>query len=414
MFRVSTLLMAMLMLTACQTVHLSKGRPVNFEKDGDIYVYESWELPEYLSPEPNDATLNYYISKLNNSYWRDARFTVDPQDKTAIGFVSEPMPSKFIEEQLNNTGLLSYIYYDKGIVKYDGVSPTGRFDVEINNKTPFRSASAGKSLVSYLAAHAICKGYIDDVSSPLSDWPLMADTLYGKLRLVDVLDMRAGDQKFVSESTGVQPTKRWYNSFSLTSFAQNELKDTAPSENRTHYYNGLATNVALNYVAYKTGDEWSAFLNEVLVEKVGIDDTLTIRRINTTRTKQDSGATYGFYARRFDYLRLGKAILDDWKTNSCVGQYLKDTMKRRVSKHSGPYPSDGIHSGHRSSKTYAGQFHFDYVGMEDRNIIGLYGYGGQTVLIDLDEERIVVINAVHSNFDWKKLALDVIENGRLP
>ena len=31
-----------------------------------------------------------------------------------------------------------------------------------------------------------------------------------------------------------------------------------------------------------------------------------------------------FRATRYDYLRIAKAMLDDWQNDTCVGKYLKD------------------------------------------------------------------------------------------
>ena len=39
------------------------------------------------------------------------------------------------------------------------------------------------------------------------------------------------------------------------------------------------------------------------------------------------------------------------------------------------------------------------------------GYGGQSILIDFDNSRIVVVNTVHNDYDWKALVYDVIKNG---
>ena len=51
--------------------------------------------------------------------------------------------------------------------------------------------------------------------------------------------------------------------------------------------------------------------------------------------------------------------------------------------------------------------------MNGRNIIGMDGKGGQSVLIDLDNGRIVVINAANDNYDWYELAYKAIKTGKL-
>jgi hypothetical protein len=39
-----------------------------------------------------------------------------------------------------------------------------------------------------------------------------------------------------------------------------------------------------------------------------------------------------FFLTRYDYLRVAKAIMDDWQNDTCVGKYLKTINERRVNK----------------------------------------------------------------------------------
>ena len=52
-------------------------------------------------------------------------------------------------------------------------------------------------------------------------------------------------------------------------------------------------------------------------------------------------------------------------------------------------------------------------GMAKRNIFGMNGYGGQSVLIDMDNSRIVVVNAASTNYDWYELVYQPIKTGKL-
>ena len=65
------------------------------------------------------------------------------------------------------------------------------------------------------------------------------------------------------------------------------------------------------------------------------------------------------------------------------------------------------------SKSYAGFFHTNYKGINNsRSIMGMVGYGGQIILIDFDQGRIIVINSIHTNYNWKKIAHSVIKKGK--
>jgi hypothetical protein len=61
---------------------------------------------------------------------------------------------------------------------------------------------------------------------------------------------------------------------------------------------------------------------------------------------------------------------------------------------------------------YAGFFHTNYSGMKKRAVLGMDGFGGQQIIIDFDRSRIVVINSIHQNYNWKKIAHSVIKKGK--
>ena len=114
-------------------------------------------------------------------------------------------------------------------------------------------------------------------------------------------------------------------------------------------------------------------------------------------------------ATRFDYLRIAKAIMDDYQNDTCVGKYLKNIYDRRIPKNS-KWKDDK--SPGLNPKSYAGQFYADYSGMRGRNIMGMVGKGGQSIMIDFDKGRINVINTIHIDYNWKKIAHAVIKKGK--
>ena len=70
--------------------------------------------------------------------------------------------------------------------------------IKVNNGV-MPSHSVGKSLVSYVLGHAICEGYIDSIDVTLDDWSVLDGTLYKGQKLIDILNMQAGDQKIIGE-----------------------------------------------------------------------------------------------------------------------------------------------------------------------------------------------------------------------
>ena len=70
----------------------------------------------------------------------------------------------------------------------------------MNNETKLISMSMNKSVTSYILGHAICDGYIDGVDDRnLNDWPILENSLYDNQKLINLLNMASGDQKYIYE-----------------------------------------------------------------------------------------------------------------------------------------------------------------------------------------------------------------------
>ena len=64
--------------------------------------------------------------------------------------------------------------------------------------------------------------------------------------------------------------------------------------------------------------------------------------------------------------------------------------------------------------SYGGFFHMEYPGLKDRTIFGISGYGGNTMLIDMDNSKIVVTQSAATAWDQRTFILNVIRYGKLP
>ena len=358
---------------------------------------------------PNFGTLLFYVFHYLEDTKGFGRYLIEPS-KNPIKFNSDLRDDKFVKKQLQTKAILSYLYFENDKIIIDEITPNDRFGIIFKNDTKWSSMSMGKSLVSYVTGHAICGGYIDSIDSTLNDWPLIKDTLYSKKKLIDILNMAAGDQKYVDDQTGLKKTGRWYNSHSIFSFANKELKNSEPTNSKKYYYNGLATNIIMNYVIFKTNKDFQKLLNEIFQKKAKVEGSVFFLKQKAVKDEYGPGR-YTFRANRYDYLRIAKAIMDDYQNDTCVGKYLKEIHKRRINKGSADEP------GYNFTRSYGGQFHMDYPGLKDRVVFGLGGFGGQAILIDVENSRIVVLNSLHYNnnkfkYNVKKLLIDPIKKGK--
>ena len=315
-----------------------------------------------------------------------------------------------------DTGIISYLLFENDKIVIDVADIPKKIssgEYIIDGLLP--SHSMGKSLVSYVTGHAICEGYIDSINVKLNDWPLIQNTLYEDAVLLDLLNMKGGDQKWVGERRNVGSDNRIkgekkeenVNVIGLEKVMNKYLKGTEKSK-LIYNYSALTTNVIMNYVKFKAGDDWDKLLHKVFNEHVKVKNSVQFQRSNRkyARTNYVS-ARYSFYANRYDYLRIAKTMMEDWHNDTCAGKYLKTIYKNRIKKKDNVKHSTDVGL---YTKSYGGQIHFDLFGIKkERKILGLSGFAGQNILIDLDNKRIIVISSLYRNYNWKKIVHSVIK-----
>ncbi|SVD80417.1 uncharacterized protein METZ01_LOCUS433271, partial [marine metagenome] len=151
------------------------------------------EIPE--SANPNFETLQYYLYRYLYSFNIHPFCGPDSKElhcenspprhshliessENPYQFNSDLREDRYIKQQMQNTALLSYLLYEDGKIVIDEITPEDRFGDMFRDSSKFHSQSVAKTLISYVAGHAICKGYIDSVDSRLNDWPVLENTLY--------------------------------------------------------------------------------------------------------------------------------------------------------------------------------------------------------------------------------------------
>jgi len=314
-----------------------------------------------------------------------------------------------------NTGIISYLLFenDKIVIDVSDIpKKLSSGDTIVDGLLP--SHSMGKSLVSYVTGHAICEGYIDSVNVKLNDWPLIKDTLYEDSILLDLLNMKGGDQKYIGERLKPRRDnilkkgkKENASNIGVVKVMNKYLRGTEKSK-LIYNYSALTTNVIMNYVKHKAGADWEKLLHKVFNEHVKVKNSVQFQRSKKYFGEDFVSARYSFYATRYDYLRIAKTMMDDWHNDTCAGKYLKTIYENRVQKKDNTKEPEGVGV---YTKSYGGQFHFDIYGIKKtRKIIGMDGFAGQQILIDLDNKRIIVVSSLYKNYNWKKIVYSVIKN----
>ena len=325
-----------------------------------------------------------------------------------------------LKEIKNNkeTGLISYLLFEdnKIVIDESDIPIKVQEDRIIDGLLP--SHSMGKSLVSYVTGHAICEGYISSVDERLTGWDVIENTLYEDQVLIDLLNMAAGDQEYIGEKLRprednfLKKSKVNGNLIPLKRIMEVDLLNSKKSK-PVYNYSALTTHVIMNYVIYKTDDDWQKLLNKVFNEHVKVKNSVYFTKTPKVGRYEElvgyeQTGRYSFYATRYDYLRIAKTIMEDWNNDTCAGKYLKTIYERRIKKKDNTKEPDDVGL---YTKTYGGQFHFDIFGIKKtRKIIGMSGFAGQQILIDLDNKRIIVVNSLYKNYNWKKIVHKKIKN----
>ena len=173
---------------------------------------------------------------------------------------------------------------------------------------------------------------------------------------------------------------------------------------------------------FKSNGDFQKITDKVFKEKARIKDSIYFLKISRRTTQgmqdgirykyevkdEDGPLRYSMELSRYDYLRVAKAMLEDWKNDTCVGKYFKTIHERRIPKHRKNY-NNKIKTAYNYGRSYGGQFHFDFGGFKNRNIFALDGAYGQSTIIDMDNSKIVSINSIHMNYNWHKIALGALK-----
>ena len=381
------------------------------------------EMPE--KARPNDKTISLYEYKkklwIQNLRGPGHLYTIKPKGNAKVFNYEKNISSSKLESQLSKGYLLSYLFYDKGVIKYDGKAKDGRFLDNITNKTLFYTHSTGKSIVSYIVGHAICDGYISSMDEKIN-WPLMKNTLYQGQSFRNLLNMSAGDKHVVDKNTTrFKGSDKHHRNMGLDSIAH--LLDGTKAKGNNVFYNNALTDIIANYIVFKTGDKYDDLMRKVFQDKIKIENEVAYElhgsdsevNINEFTGTPQTLASYSFFMTRLDFLRFAEALMKDYRNNTCVGNYLRESQQQSKKWYKyRPTKKNAQWWLHNYSKKYGAQFYFDFSGMKNRNIIGTEGLNGQNILIDLDNSRIVITNSAATGWNVRTFMLKVIKDGKLP
>ena len=363
-----------------------------------------------------NCSYKYKIGDKENDTYEfefDLQTTILVNSRNSIGRIQTNDLSKLVEEQLKDkkTGLVSYILFENNKILVDQ-------NRKSKYRGPYPSHSVGKSLVSLVTGYAMCGGYINHTVFDRIDYPTVEGTLYENQKLIHLLNMQAGDDEIIGDRIGIWDSKitkdkQSVNTIPIKKAMKKYFKGKSGLEPGKYFnYSAMTTNVIMNYVIYKTGDDWEKLLHKIFIEDAKVAKRVyfhkTLRKDKTGNRKSGEYGRYSFYADRYDYLRIANMIMNHWKNDTCVGKYLKTMYENRVDRQYDEYrDNDG---NHKVAQTYGGQFLWDAIGLEDRPILMMDGFAGQQVVIDFDNNKIITIHSTDRHYDYYRLVYSVLQD----
>ncbi|MDA8804291.1 peptidoglycan-binding protein [Amylibacter sp.] len=372
----------------------------------NLKIYDGCSLPENLKQKTNEQTLHLYL-RLYMSWERFGRNHFESKAaQKPREFIKELREFPYLTKQLETTGLISYLYASNGKLIVDQKTPPERFGGEVKDDAKLWGASIAKSMTSYLMGHAICQGYIEGVEHQLTDWPLLQGTLYENVRIIDLLNMRAGDQNH-ADKNGLKASGNHINNKALGHIIRDELQNTKPAS-ANYNYSELPPLLLLNYIMHRTGKDFQSLLDYSFGNVAKTKQSVFFQRL-----RWFDQALPIFYATRHDYLRIAQSMLDGWNNNNCYGKYLKTLFQNAESKRQPHRQVKPFDYSTKLFRSYGGFFHTEYQHLSKRNILQMHGYGGQHIWIDFDNSRIIATNAINEDYNWKHLIADVIKSGKV-
>jgi len=309
-----------------------------------------------------------------------------------------------LREIINNSDLLSVLYFNGKEIEVNEISSKKMKDTDL-----MYSHSMSKSYIGYLLGHAVCDGYIKSLDDPIDKYlNETKGTVYEGVSLRNMVNMSAGDGSYFDEkgyksNLNVKAGKV----INLKSYAiplmrrdltiKELLKKTEKKyqTEQTFEYSNIVPDIVGNALDKTLPDGIGKYMQTKISERAGNTEEMVF-----LRDKNDWAIFFAFlYSSRMDYLKFGKLVYDDWKSDSCISNYLKEVLLKSVS------------SKKRKFKDYKRYSAFFWTGNESLKFkhLALRGHGGQLMIINLDTGAVLSIHSIRKDYDISKVEKIVLE-----
>jgi CubicO group peptidase (beta-lactamase class C family) len=327
---------------------------------GSEYFYKNWRLPPYKTAIVNKGS--------SHTKPLPTKEVFDQADLDAIAKVkvitqNEPMLALLLIDNDNN---LIFESYSDGATK----------------DTLLKGLSMTKSLVSVAIGQSLCDRSIKSLGDNASKYSdTLQGTAYGDATIKELLMMASSGT--VASDEGM-PVKNMNYDLAVThnrdlrkSFIEFGKNQPNPANKDSFSYKGLDTAALSIVLADNKKTKFQNILSKDVWTKIGAekDGEIVVDKNN------DALAESGFGATARDWGRAAIFIRDSEKSNTCLGDYIKDATSGQIinsSEHGKLFGKYGYQfwTDNKLVKAKAAWFN---------------GYGGQRIGIDFSSGKIIVM-----------------------
>ena len=179
----------------CHKPQITNNLKIKFFKKKDGTIRDS--IPWNAKKISDDTLLYYGFVRSKKADLMGGKWLTEPSSNP-YEFEFDLREDKKVDKELKKSAMMSYLLFENGKITVDKKSPEDRFGILLHEDAKLFSSSVGKTIVSYVLGNAVCEGYIDGVNSKIDDWPLIKNTLYDGQKIIDVINMSAGDQEYIN------------------------------------------------------------------------------------------------------------------------------------------------------------------------------------------------------------------------
>ncbi len=104
-----------------------------------------------------------------------------------------------------------------------------------------------------------------------------------------------------------------------------------------------------------------------------------------------------YYATPKDLLRIGIKIAEDFNSETCIGEYLRDSV------------TESVRINDDECKKYGRKF-WTKCGSKKNATIRMKGHGGKRIIIQPETKRVLVIHAMRNDYDLSRVFKSIFKN----